>query len=57
MAEVNEKIEGREEDLVKKISDLQKKMQEMEMEIQRITEMHAESQARLGESQMQIKEL
>ena len=43
--------------MVKKISELQKKMQEMEIEIGRITEMHAESQARLGESQMQIKEL
>lgn len=29
----------------------------MEIEIQRITEMHADSQARLGESQIQIKEL
>lgn len=29
----------------------------MEVELERITEMHADSQARLGESQMQIKEL
>lgn len=41
--------------MVKKIAELQKKMLEMELEIQRITEMHSDSQTRLEESQMQIK--